>query len=30
MSLDDTSVASKCDAEVVEISLGSKMLLSME
>ena len=30
MSLYDTSVVSECDVEVAEISLGSKMLPSME
>jgi len=30
VSLDDTYVASECDAEVVEITLGNKMLSSME
>jgi len=30
VSLFDTSVASKCDAEVAEITLGSKMLPSVE
>ena len=30
VSLYDTSVASECDAEVAEITLGSKMLPSME
>jgi len=30
MSLYDTSVGSECDAEVAEITLGSKMLPSVE
>ena len=30
VSLFDTSVASECDAEVAEITLGSKMLPSVE